>query len=154
MEIVCTVNGAQLETIIEPQELLLDFVRDRLRLTGTKRSCDVQVCGACTVLLDGTPVSACCTLAYEAHGRTVLTIEGLAEREEFGPLEEAFARHGAVQCGFCTPGILLTVHSLLSSGELEAEADIKHGLDGSLCRCTGYQGILESVRELVRARDS
>jgi aerobic-type carbon monoxide dehydrogenase small subunit (CoxS/CutS family) len=144
LEIRLRVNGEDAEAEIEPRELLLDFLRDRLGLTGAKRSCDVQVCGACTVLLDGLPVSSCCTLAYEADGRDVLTIEGLATREEFAAIEEAFTRHAAVQCGFCTPGMVLTVKVLLEEGE----TDLKRALSGNLCRCTGYKGILEAVEEL------
>jgi carbon-monoxide dehydrogenase small subunit len=144
LEIRLRVNGEDAEAEIEPRELLLDFLRDRLGLTGAKRSCDVQVCGACTVLLDGLPVSSCCTLAYEADGRDVLTIEGLATREEFAVIEEAFTRHAAVQCGFCTPGMVLTVKVLLDEGE----TDLKRALSGNLCRCTGYKGILEAVEEL------
>jgi carbon-monoxide dehydrogenase small subunit len=139
-----TVNGRRVALAVRPEELLLDLLRERLGLTGTKRSCDVQVCGACTVLLDGLPVSSCCTLAYEADGRDVLTIEGLATREEFAAIEEAFTRHAAVQCGFCTPGMVLTVKVLLDEGE----TDLKRALSGNLCRCTGYKGILEAVEEL------
>jgi carbon-monoxide dehydrogenase small subunit len=136
---------------LEPQELLLDVLRDSLGLTGAKRSCDVQVCGACTVLVDGLPVSSCCYLAADAHGKTVTTIEGLAERPEFARLEEAFTRHAALQCGFCTPGMLLTVSALLEQGDLVDEEAIKHELAGNLCRCTGYRGILEAVAELAAA---
>ena len=150
MTISLSVNGVEVATEIEPQELLLDLLRDRLGLTGAKRSCDVQVCGACTVLLDGRPVSACCTLAWEARGRDVLTIEGLAELPEFAALEDAFTRHAALQCGFCTPGMVLTVQALREQGELPADdAGIKRALAGNLCRCTGYKGIVEAVRELV-----
>jgi carbon-monoxide dehydrogenase small subunit len=144
------VNGAEIAAEIEPQELLLDLLRDGFGLTGAKRSCDVQVCGACTVLLDGRPVSACCTLAWEARGREVTTIEGLAELPEFAALEDAFTRHAALQCGFCTPGMVLTVQALREEGELPAdEAGIKRALAGNLCRCTGYKGIVEAVRELL-----
>jgi carbon-monoxide dehydrogenase small subunit len=144
------VNGAEIAAEIEPQELLLDLLRDGFGLTGAKRSCDVQVCGACTVLLDGRPVSACCTLAWEARGRDVTTIEGLAELPEFAALEDAFTRHAALQCGFCTPGKVLTVQALREEGELPAdEAGIKRALAGNLCRCTGYKGIVEAVRELL-----
>ena len=151
MEIELAVNGRPVAAEIEPQELLLDFLRDRLGLTGAKRSCDVQVCGACTVLLDGAPVSACTTLAYEARGREVLTIEGLAGREEFAPLERAFTEHAAVQCGFCTPGLLLTISALLAEGALASEEEARRALAGSLCRCTGYKGILEAVADLAGA---
>src|SRR5207244_7253309 len=129
--------------------LLLDFLRDSLGLTGAKRSCDVQVCGACTVLVDGLPVSSCCFLAAQATGTDVTTIEGLAERPEFERLDEAFTRHAALQCGFCTPGMLLTVSALLESGELGSAEQVKRNLDGNLCRCNGYQGILEAVAELA-----
>jgi carbon-monoxide dehydrogenase small subunit len=149
MEIRLTVNGNAVVRDVEPQELLLDLLRDGLGLTGAKRSCDVQVCGTCTVLVDGRPVSSCCFLAADADSREVLTIEGLAERPEFEQLEDAFTRHAALQCGFCTPGMLLTVSSLLESGELTSEQEIKRGLAGNLCRCTGYRGILEAVAELA-----
>ena len=149
MLVELTVNGRPAAVEIEPRELLLDVLRDRLGLTGAKRSCDVQVCGACTVLLDGAPVSACCTLAYEARGRDVLTIEGLAEREEFARFEEAFVRRAGLQCGFCTPGFVLTLKALLDAGELTSEKAIVHGLDGNICRCTGYRGILEVARDLA-----
>ena len=151
MELVCSVNGSQVVRDLAPQELLLDFLRDSLGLTGAKRSCDVQVCGTCTVLVDGLPVSSCCYLAADAHGNSVTTIEGLAERPEFEQLEEAFTRHAALQCGFCTPGMLLTVTALLEHGELGGEEEIKHNLAGNLCRCTGYRGILEAVAELAAA---
>jgi len=143
------VNGKPQALEVAPQELLLDVVRDRLGLTGAKRSCEVQVCGSCTVLLDGEPVSACCTLAADAHGRDLLTIEGLAEREDFARLEEAFTRQAALQCGFCTPGLLLTVKALLDAGELRSVEEIRHGLAGNVCRCTGYKAILEAVCELA-----
>lgn len=149
MEIALSVNGLEVVRDVEPQELLLDLLRDSLGLTGAKRSCDVQVCGACTVLVDRLPVSACCFLAADAAGREVTTIEGLAERPEFERLEGAFTRHAALQCGFCTPGMLLTVSALLEADELGSEEQIKRNLSGNLCRCTGYRGILEAVSELA-----
>jgi len=149
VEIALRVNGRDVVREVAPQELLLDFLRDGLGLTGAKRSCDVQVCGACTVLVDTLPVSSCCFLAADAAGADVLTIEGLAERPEFERLEEAFTRHAALQCGFCTPGMLLTVASLLETGELDSEEEIKRSLAGNLCRCTGYRGILEAVADLA-----
>ena len=151
MEIALSVNGNEVVRNVAPQELLLDFLRDSLALTGAKRSCDVQVCGACTVLVGGLPVSSCCFLAADAAGSEVTTIEGLATRPEFERLEAAFTRHAALQCGFCTPGMLLTVSALLESGELGSEQEIKHNLAGNLCRCTGYRGILEAVEELAAA---
>jgi len=152
MQIRLTVNGNEVVRDVEPRELLLDLVRDGLGLTGAKRSCDVQVCGACTVLVDGLPVSSCCFLAVDADGAEVTTIEGLAKRPGFERLEEAFTRHAALQCGFCTPGMLLTVSALLETGELGSEDEIKRNLAGNLCRCTGYRGILEAVEELAAAR--
>jgi aerobic-type carbon monoxide dehydrogenase small subunit (CoxS/CutS family) len=149
VEISLSVNGRGVVRDLEPQVLLLDFLRDSLALTGTKRSCDVQVCGACTVLVDGRPVSSCCFLAADAAGAEVTTIEGLAEQPEFERLEEVFTRHAALQCGFCTPGMLLTVSALLRSDELDGEEEIKRSLAGNLCRCTGYRGILEAVAELA-----
>jgi aerobic-type carbon monoxide dehydrogenase small subunit (CoxS/CutS family) len=149
MRLELLVNGRTVVREIEPQELLLDVLRERLGLTGAKRSCDVQACGTCTVLVDGRPVSSCCFLAADADGRQVLTIEGLAERPEFDRLEDAFTRHAALQCGFCTPGMLLTVAALLETGELTGVEEIKHGLAGNLCRCTGYRGIVDAVSELA-----
>jgi carbon-monoxide dehydrogenase small subunit len=150
VELACSINGEAIVREVEPQELLLDLLRDSLGLTGAKRSCDVQVCGACTVLVDGLPVSACCYLAADVNGRDVTTVEGLAERPGFERLEEAFTRHAALQCGFCTPGMLLTVSSLLEQGELsDDEEELKQRLAGNLCRCTGYRGILEAVAELA-----
>jgi aerobic-type carbon monoxide dehydrogenase small subunit (CoxS/CutS family) len=151
VDVALSVNGVEVVRDLEPQVLLLDLLRDSLGLTGAKRSCDVQVCGACTVLVDGLPVSSCCYLAADADGKQVTTIEGLAERPEFARLEEVFTRHAALQCGFCTPGMLLTVSALLEQGDLVDEEAIKHELAGNLCRCTGYRGILEAVAELAAA---
>ena len=149
MEIALRVNGREVVRDVAPQELLLDFLRDSLGLTGAKRSCDVQVCGTCTVLVEGLPVSSCCYLAAQAAGSEVTTIEGLVEQPEFERLEEAFTRHAALQCGFCTPGMLLTVSSLLETGELDSEEQIKRSLSGNLCRCTGYRGIVKAVADLA-----
>jgi aerobic-type carbon monoxide dehydrogenase small subunit (CoxS/CutS family) len=147
-----TVNGRPIEREVPSQTLLLDFVRDDLGLTGAKRSCEMQVCGTCTLLVDGQPVSACCYLAADAAGRDVLTIEGLRERPEFERLERAFLDHAALQCGFCTPGMLLTVSALLAEGALGSEEAIKRNLAGNLCRCTGYRGIVEAVADLAGVR--
>ncbi len=143
------VNGEPVEAVIEPRELLLDFLRDRLGLMGAKRSCDTQVCGACTVLLDDLPVSACCTLAYEARGREVLTIEGLAQDGALHPLQQAFIEHTAVQCGFCTSGMILTARSLLQDHPRPTRQEIRHYLKGNLCRCTGYWNILKAVESVA-----
>jgi aerobic carbon-monoxide dehydrogenase small subunit len=149
MDLWVTVNGREVRESVEANVLLLDFLREQLRLTGAKRSCDVQVCGACTVLVDGGPVSSCSYLAVETDGREVLTVEGFAQLPEFAQFEEAFVDHAALQCGYCTPGLLLTLKSLRDAGELRTEEDIRHGLDGSLCRCTGYRSILEAAREVA-----
>ena len=149
VEIQLNVNGEVVRATVVPQELLLDFLRERLDLTGAKRSCDVQVCGTCTVLVDGGPVSACTFLAVDADGCEVLTVEGFAQTAEFGEFEAAFVRHAALQCGYCTPGLLLTLKALRDAGELSSEEQIRHGLDGSVCRCTGYRAILEAARELA-----
>ena len=149
IEIQLRVNGQDVRASVPPSELLLDFIRERLRLTGAKRSCDVQVCGTCTVLVDGGPVSACTYLAVEAAGRDVLTIEGFAQTAEFAEFELAFTRHAALQCGYCTPGLLLTLKSLRDAGELNSVAEIRHGLDGNLCRCTGYRSIIDAASELA-----
>ena len=140
-----TLNGRVQELDVEPHEILLDVVRDRLGLTGAKRSCDVQVCGACTLLVDGRPVSACTTLAFEVGGRSVLTIEGLAENGKLHPLQEAFIAHGGFQCGFCTPGMILAAKALLDENPAPTEAELKHFMHGNICRCTGYKKIIESI---------
>jgi carbon-monoxide dehydrogenase small subunit len=149
VDVDLTVNGRPVAVAVAPQELLLDLLRDRLKLTGAKRSCEVQVCGTCTVLVDGEPVSACTYLAHEAHGRDVLTVEGMAQLPEFAEYEAAFERHAALQCGFCTPGFLLTLKALKDAGRLGSEEEIRHGLDGNVCRCTGYRSILEAARDIA-----
>jgi aerobic carbon-monoxide dehydrogenase small subunit len=140
-----TVNGQAVELAIRPEELLLDVLRDRLGLRGAKRSCDVQVCGACTVLLDGLPVSSCSLLAYEARGRTVVTIEGLAEGERLHPLQESFITESAFQCGYCTPGMILAAKAILDDDPDATLDDIREHLRGNICRCTGYVNILRAV---------
>jgi carbon-monoxide dehydrogenase small subunit len=146
MTITCDVNGHRCDVTIEYRETLLEMLRHRLGLNGAKKSCDAQVCGTCTVLLDGAPVSACTTLAYEARGRRVLTIEGLAERGVLHPVQDAFLRAGGFQCGFCTPGMIMATVALLAESPGATEAEIREYLGGNICRCTGYLGILEAVR--------
>lgn len=145
-----TVNGRPISLDIEPRAILLDVLRDRLGLTGAKRSCDAQVCGACTVLLDGLPISACCTLAYEAAGRSVETIEGLTGPNGLHPIQQAFVDNAAIQCGFCTPGFVLTAKSLLADNSRPSRAEIEEYLGGNLCRCTGYWNILAAVQDAAR----
>jgi aerobic-type carbon monoxide dehydrogenase small subunit (CoxS/CutS family) len=143
-----TVNGDSMTAEIESRELLLDFLRDRLHLTGAKRSCEVGVCGTCTVLVDGQPVSACMYLVHEASGREVLTIEGFAAQTEFSEFEQAFTRHAALQCGFCTPGMVLTLKALRDAGD-RGDAYLREELAGNICRCTGYEAILAAARDLM-----
>jgi aerobic carbon-monoxide dehydrogenase small subunit len=149
MSIALTINGERRDVEIEPRELLIDVLRDRFGLKGTKRSCDVQVCGACTVLLEGLPASSCSTLAADADGRDVLTIEGVASDGALDPVQRAFVEHGALQCGFCTPGFVLAVKALLRLNAAPSEEEIRHFLRGNICRCTGYIKILEAVKSLV-----
>jgi carbon-monoxide dehydrogenase small subunit len=130
---------------VRPEALLLDVLRDRLQLKGARRSCDMQVCGACTVLVDGAPVSACTYLAVEVDGREVTTVEGLADGDRLHPLQEAFIDHGAVQCGFCTAGMLLTAKALLAEDPSPTSERVAEYLRGSLCRCTGYRKILDAI---------
>jgi carbon-monoxide dehydrogenase small subunit len=145
-----TLNNASVSVEIEPRELLIDVLRDRLRLKGTKRSCDVQVCGACTVLVDGMPVSSCTTLCADAHGRSVTTIEGLGSPGRLDSVQRAFIAHGALQCGFCTPGMILAVKSLLAQHPDPSDETIRHYLRGNICRCTGYVKIIEAIQDLAR----
>jgi carbon-monoxide dehydrogenase small subunit len=149
MEVMARLNGRDVVMDVEPHELLLDVLRDTYGLTGAKRSCEVQVCGTCTVLLDGAPVSACTLLVADTEGRSILTIEGLRELDAFPAITEAFERHAAVQCGFCSPAMALTIHSLLETGDLTDEDAIRDGLSGNLCRCTGYRGIIAAAAELA-----
>lgn len=145
-----TVNDRPVEAEVEPRTMLLDFLRGHLGLVGAKRSCDLQVCGACTVLVDGTPVSSCCTLAYEANGKAVETIEGLARYGELHPIQEAFVRAAALQCGFCTPGMILATKALLAENPHPSREEIKAYLSGNLCRCTGYWNIVAAVEAAAR----
>jgi aerobic-type carbon monoxide dehydrogenase small subunit (CoxS/CutS family) len=145
--ISATINGARFEGEVPAQELLLDFLRDRLGLTGTKQSCEVQVCGVCTVLVDGNPVSSCCFLAADIDGREVETIEGLAGSDFHRRAVDTFMRHAAVQCGFCTPGMLLTAKAL-AGRDLDRD-EIAAAMSGNLCRCTGYVSILDSLTEIL-----
>ena len=145
MLIRLVVNGRARELEVETNALLLDVLRDGLDLKGAKRSCDSQVCGACTVLVDGLAVSACTYLAVEADGCAVLTVEGLAEGDTLHPIQRAFVDAGAVQCGFCTAGMLLTARALLDEHAAPTREQVLHYLRGSLCRCTGYRKIVEAI---------
>jgi len=149
IELSFRLNGKVVSVAIAANELLIDVLRNRLDLKGTKRSCDVEVCGACTVLADGLPVSSCTTLALDVEGKSVLTIEGVASGGELSRVQQAFVDHGALQCGFCTPGMVLATTALFELNPAPSEADIRHFLRGNICRCTGYIKILEAVRSLA-----
>jgi aerobic-type carbon monoxide dehydrogenase small subunit (CoxS/CutS family) len=137
-------NGGERRALIEDQMLLIELVRS-LGLVGTKASCDTQVCGACTVLLGGRPVSSCTTLAIEADGKTVETIEGLADGTKLHPLQEAFIDRFAFQCGYCTPGMIISAKALLDERPHPDAAEVRHWMEGNICRCTGYQTIVDAV---------
>lgn len=145
-------NGSPVQVDVEPRALLVDVIRNDLKLTGTKRSCDVEVCGACTVLVDGLPVSSCTTLAMDVEGRDVQTIEGLGSEEALDPIQQAFVDHGALQCGFCTPGMVMAVKALQRLHPDPTREQVRHFLDGNLCRCTGYTKIIDAVMEVTRKR--
>lgn len=139
------VNGETHEVTVKPNETLLDVIRYKLELTGTKKGCDTGQCGSCTVLLDGKPVNSCLTLAIEARGKEILTIEGLARNGHLHPLQEAFIQEGAVQCGYCTPGMLLSAKALLDENPNPTEEEVKEAIAGNLCRCTGYVKIITAI---------
>lgn len=139
------VNGEWMEAAVEPQVTLLELLREEWHLTGPKRGCDEGDCGACTVLLDGQPVNSCLVLAVRANGREVMTVEGLGEEEHLHPLQEAFIRQGALQCGFCGGGMLMAAKALLDANPNPTEGDVRRALSGNLCRCTGYTKIIEAV---------
>ena len=141
-----TVNSRERRLKIDPNLRLLDLLRDELRLTGTKEGCGVGECGACTVLLDGEPVNSCLVLAGQCEGKEVLTIESLEEGGELHPLQQAFIDHGAVQCGFCTPGMVMSAKALLDRNPRPSDEEIKIAISGNICRCTGYRQIVEAVR--------
>jgi aerobic-type carbon monoxide dehydrogenase small subunit (CoxS/CutS family) len=145
----CTVNGVEIDRGVEARLLLAQFVRDELGLTGTKVSCDMQVCGVCTVLVDGEPVSSCTLLAAAADGCRVETVEGLATGDSLHPLQESFVENMAAQCGFCTPGFLMMAKALLDRESAPDDETIREHLDGNLCRCTGYAPILAAVKAVV-----
>ena len=140
------VNGQRVQVSVGGSETLLDCLRNQVGLTGTKEGCGQGDCGACTVLVDGIPVNACLMLAFEASGKEITTIEGLAEEDGLHPLQEAFISHNAVQCGFCTPGMILTAAALLKENPHPSEKEIRHYLQGNLCRCTGYSKIVQAVQ--------
>jgi len=147
----CTVNGEEHSVLADTRDTLLDLLRDRLGLTGTKEGCGNGNCGTCTVLMDGVPINACLVLAVEAPGRTITTIEGLSTNGVLHPLQQALVEHGGTQCGFCTPGILLSAKALLDQNPRPSEAQIRHAIAGNLCRCTGYGKIVEAIAAVAAA---
>jgi carbon-monoxide dehydrogenase small subunit len=146
MKIEITVNGRKRQFDIEANKLLLNLVRDELYLTGTKYGCGIGECGACTVLLDGEAVLACMVLAVDADGRCVETVEGVADGDKLDPIQEAYIEKGAIQCGFCTPGFIMTTKALLKQNPDPSEAEIREYLKGNYCRCTGYVNIVKAVQ--------
>ena len=143
--VALTVNGTRHELELEPRDLLVYVLRERLSLTGTNVGCDTSSCGACTVLLDGVSAKSCTVLGVQADGATITTIEGLAPAGELHPVQQAFHDHHALQCGYCTPGMVMAAVSLIESGEARDRDAIRSGLEGNLCRCTGYHNIVEAV---------
>jgi aerobic-type carbon monoxide dehydrogenase small subunit (CoxS/CutS family) len=150
VDVTLEVNGEHHELTVEPRRLLLDLLRDDLGLTGAKRGCEEGVCGCCTVLLDGRSVKPCLLLAAQASGKSITTVESLADADgKLHAVQEAFVRHGALQCGYCTPGFLMTTMTLVAAGGPMNEQQVREALVGNICRCTGYVHIVEAVLELV-----
>jgi len=151
IDITFTLNSNIETSSVVPNTLLIDFLRETYDLRGTKRSCDMQICGACTVLVDDKPVSSCTTLAVDIDGTAVTTIEGLGEPDGLDPVQQAFLDYNALQCGFCTPGFILSVKALLHTKTRPSHDEIVQHLNGNLCRCTGYHNIIDAVKSLVRS---
>lgn len=145
------VNGEEHDVVVSPNETLVEVLRDRLELTGTKMGCGEGACGTCTVLLDGKPVRSCLTLAVEVQSKEIVTIEGLAEGAKLHPVQEAFMQHGAIQCGFCTPGMILTGKALLDENPHPTEEEVRRAISGVVCRCTGYAKIVEAIMAAAEA---
>jgi carbon-monoxide dehydrogenase small subunit len=145
-----TVNGQAYEILVKPKTLLIDVLRKYLGLTGAKRGCEDGACGACTVLLNGMSVKSCSVLALQADGADIITIEGLAEGNKLHPLQKSFLDHGAVQCGYCTPGMLMSAKALLDEKPNPDKQEIKEGIDGHICRCTGYNSIVRAITDVVK----
>jgi aerobic-type carbon monoxide dehydrogenase small subunit (CoxS/CutS family) len=148
--ITVTVNGVAYERAVEPRLLLADFLRQHLGLTGTHVGCEHGICGACTIIVDGNSARSCLMFAVQADGCRIETVEGLGDADALGPLQEAFREHHALQCGFCTPGMLMTCVDALRKYQLDSDEEIREALSGNLCRCTGYQHIVDAVRAMRR----
>ena len=140
-----TVNGEEKQILVEPYSSLLDTLRDEIRLTGTKKGCDEGDCGACTVFLNGKPVTSCMVLAHSARDADVITIEGLGNFNDMNPVQQAFIDHGGLQCGFCIPGLIMSATAFLKENPNHTEEDVRFGIGGNLCRCTGYSKVVEAV---------
>ena len=152
MRVQLTINGEKHEADVEPRLLLVHLIRDVLRLTGTHIGCDTTHCGACTVLLDGVPVKSCTVLAVQADGRNVTTVEGLEKDGKLDPIQDGFMQEHGLQCGFCTPGMMLTSYALLEKSKNPQEDEIRHAISGNLCRCTGYVNIVKAVQHAAGKR--
>jgi len=153
-QIRVTVNGAARESEVESRLLLVHYLREMLRLTGTHIGCDTTHCGACTVLLDGRPVKSCTVLAVQADGRDVMTVEGLEKDGKLDPIQDGFFQEHGLQCGYCTPGMMMTGHALLKANASPSEAEIRQAISGNLCRCTGYVNIVKAVQHAATAARS
>ncbi len=154
MQISLTINGKSYSQEVEPRTSLAHFLRDTLDLTGTHIGCDTSSCGACTVLLDGKAVKSCTVLAVQADGSEITTIEGMANGDQLHPIQEAFQENHGLQCGFCTPGMVMTAADILANNPNPSEADIRHGLEGNFCRCTGYHNIVKSIQHAAEKMNS
>ena len=152
MRITVKVNGTDRSAEVEPRMLLVHFLREELRLTGTHVGCDTSSCGACTVLLDGTPIKSCTFLAVQADGRNVETVEGLIAAGQLHPIQEAFKEHHGLQCGFCTPGMMLTAKALISNNHEPSEEEVRWAMSGNICRCTGYMNSVRAVQAAAAAQ--
>ncbi|MFH1037733.1 MAG: (2Fe-2S)-binding protein [PVC group bacterium] len=148
-KLTITVNGKRHSLKIAPNLRLIDLLRDVLRLTGTKEGCGIGECGACTVLLDGRAVNSCLVLAGQCEGREIVTIEGLSDQDRIHPIQQSFIDHGAVQCGFCTPGMIMSALALLDQNPSPTEEEIRIAISGNLCRCTGYTQIVEAIKAVA-----
>jgi len=151
MNITVTVNGTEHTADVEPRLLLVDFIRSNLKLTGTHIGCDTTSCGVCTVLVDGTPVKSCTYFAVQANGRSITTVEGLKQNGQLAPIQEAFKEHHGLQCGFCTPAMMLVGSVLIAENPEPSDDDVRWAISGNLCRCTGYMNIVKSIQAAAAA---